>query len=264
MEWIILLFGVLVGWGIEWVVDLLYWRKRNEQISATVEQTESAYVALRAENEQLKARVAELEQMPAAVPVETEQAYAVAADDLTIIEGIGDKTADLLNQNGITTFEQLANTDVHRLRGILHDGGTGFQMHDPQTWPRQARLAANRDWVKLAALKAELVGGVPQSALDLEDDLTRIEGIGPKVAALLNERGVHSYAQLSKARPEQLYELLAAAGPTYQLAEASAATWPEQARLAAQGRWTELLNLQDELKGGRATTQPSAPAAPPQ
>lgn len=263
MEWIILLFGVLIGWGIEWVVDLLYWRKRTEGISESLERAEAAYVSLRAENEQLKAKITELEELPATVPVESQQAYAVAADDLTIIEGIGDKTADLLNLNGISTFEQLANTDVHRLRGILHDGGTGFQMHDPQTWPRQARLAANRDWVKLAALKAELVGGVPQNALDLEDDLTRIEGVGPKVASLLNQQGIHSYAQLSKARPDQLHALLSAAGPTYQLAEASAESWPEQARLAAAGRWTELLNLQDELKGGRPSSEPTA-MAPPQ
>jgi predicted flap endonuclease-1-like 5' DNA nuclease len=263
MEWTILLFGVLLGWGAEWAVDLLYYRKRTERISASLEQAESAYASLRAENEQLKARIMELERSPDSVPVETQQSYAIAADDLTIIEGVGDKTADLLVQNGISTFEQLANTDVHRLRGILHDGGKGSQMHDPQSWPRQARLAANRDWVKLAALKAELIGGVPQNALDLEDDLTRIEGVGPKVAALLNDQGIHSYAQLSKARPDQLHALLSAAGPTYQLAEASADSWPEQARLAAQGRWTELLNLQDEIKGGRQSPSPTA-AAPPQ
>ncbi len=262
MDWVILLFGVLIGWGIEWLVDLFYWRRRQERTSAALEQAEAALVSARAESQQLKARIVELEDMPTIVPVAAQQAYAVAADDLTIVEGLGDKTADLLNQNGVTTFEQLANTDVHRLRGILHDGGAGFQMHDPTTWPRQARLAANRDWVKLAALKAELVGGVPQNVLDLEDDLTRIEGIGPKVAGLLNEQGIHSYARLAKAPPGKLHAILGAAGPTYHLAETSADTWPEQARLAARGRWQELLTLQDELKGGRPTAAPAA--APPQ
>ena len=194
MDWVILLFGVLIGWGGEWLVDLFYWRRRQAGTTVELEQANAALIAARAENQQLKAKVVELEDMPATVPVAAQQTYAVAADDLTIVEGIGDKTADLLNQNSITTFEQLANTDVHRLRGILHDGGAGFQLHDPTTWPRQARLAANRDWVKLAALKAELVGGVPQSALDLEDDLTRIEGVGPKVATLLNDRDRSRYS----------------------------------------------------------------------
>jgi len=263
MDWVILLFGVLIGWGIEWVVDLFYWRRRHGGTSEALAQAEAALVSARAENQQLNAKIVELEELPATVPVAAQQAYAVAADDLTIIEGVGDKTADLLSQNGITTFEQLAQTDVHRLRGILHDGGAGFQMHDPTTWPRQARLATNRDWVKLAALKAELIGGVPQNILDLDDDLTRIEGVGPKVAALLNEQGIHSYAQLSKEHPDKLRAILGAAGPTYHLAEASADTWPGQARLAAQGRWRELLSLQDELKGGRSAST-SAAAAPPQ
>ena len=256
MDWMILLFGVLIGWGGEWLVDLFYWRRRQEGISAALDQADAALIAVRAENQLLKAKTVEHEEMP---PVAAQQIYAVAADDLTIIEGLGDKTADLLNQHSITSFEQLASSDVHRLRGILNDGGTEFQLQDPTTWPRQSRLAANQDWVKLAALKAELVGGVPQSALDLEDDLTRIEGVGPKVATLLNVQGIHSYAQLSKAQSSQLHTILKSAGPTYHLADASAETWPEQARLAAQGRWQELLSLQDEMKGGR-----TAAAVPPQ
>jgi predicted flap endonuclease-1-like 5' DNA nuclease len=260
MDWVILLFGILIGWGGEWLVDLFYWRRRQEGISTALDQADAALIAVRAENQLLKAKIVEQEEIS---PVAAQQTYAVAADDLTIIEGLGDKMADLLNQNGITAFEQLANTDVHRLRGILHDGGTEFQLHDPTSWPRQARLAVNRDWVKLAALKAELVGGVPQNALDLEDDLTRIEGVGPKVAALLNAQGIHSYAQLSKALSSQLHTILQSAGPTYHLADASAETWPEQARLAAQGRWQELLSLQDELKGG-LTAPSSAEAVPPQ
>jgi predicted flap endonuclease-1-like 5' DNA nuclease len=263
MDWVILLFGVLIGWGGEWLIDFFYWRRRHQGTLAALEQADGALITAQEENQQLRKKLVELEEMPASVPVAAQQIYAVAADDLTIIEGIGDKTADLLNQNSITTFEQLASTDVHRIRGILHDGGTEFQLHDPTTWPRQARLATNRDWVKLAALKAELVGGVPQNALDLEDDLTRIEGIGPKVATLLNAQGIHSYAHLSKTQSSQLHTFLESAGPTYHIAIASAETWPEQARLAAQGRWQELLSLQDELKGGR-TAPSSAAAAPPQ
>ena len=88
--------------------------------------------------------------------------------------------------------------------------------------------------------------------------------MGPKVATLLNDQGIHSYAQLSKAHSGQLHTILEAAGPTYHLADASAETWPEQARLAAQGRWQELLSLQDELKGGRPAPPAASASAPPQ
>jgi predicted flap endonuclease-1-like 5' DNA nuclease len=82
------------------------------------------------------------------------------ADDLTIIEGIGPKIMERLNENGIKTFADLADTDVERLRAILAEGGSQFRLADPASWPRQARLAADRDWVRLAALKQEMVGGV--------------------------------------------------------------------------------------------------------
>ena len=82
------------------------------------------------------------------------------ADDLTIIEGVGPKIMERLNENGINTFAELADTDVERLRAILAEGGSQFRLADPASWPRQASLAADRDWVRLAALKQEMVGGV--------------------------------------------------------------------------------------------------------
>jgi predicted flap endonuclease-1-like 5' DNA nuclease len=79
------------------------------------------------------------------------------------------------------------------------------------------------------------------------DDLTRIEGIGPRIATILNDAGVSSYAALAAATPENLTELLRAAN----LRAANPSTWPEQATLAASAQWTELEALQETLKGGR-------------
>ena len=66
-------------------------------------------------------------------------------DDLTIVEGIGPKIEELLNQHDIYTFAQLADTEVADLETIIRSAGSRFQTADPETWPRQARLAANRD-----------------------------------------------------------------------------------------------------------------------
>ena len=60
MEWVILLFGVLIGWGIEWVVDLFYWRRRQEGTTASLEQAEAALISVRAENLELEAKILEL------------------------------------------------------------------------------------------------------------------------------------------------------------------------------------------------------------
>jgi predicted flap endonuclease-1-like 5' DNA nuclease len=78
-------------------------------------------------------------------------------DDLAIVEGIGPKIASLFQAAGITTFAQLAATDVDRLRQILR--GAGIRIADPTTWPEQAALAAAGEWDKLKALQDQLKGG---------------------------------------------------------------------------------------------------------
>ena len=81
------------------------------------------------------------------------------ADDLTKIEGIGKKVAALLEQNGITQFKALGKLSIKKLQLILDDAGSKFNLHDPSTWPKQAKLAADQKWDELKTLQAELFGG---------------------------------------------------------------------------------------------------------
>lgn len=85
------------------------------------------------------------------------------------------------------------------------------------------------------------------------DDLKVIEGIGPKIADLLIDGGISTFAQLAASTPEAIQEILEAAGPQYNIH--SPATWPAQAQLAADGKWDELKTLQDELLGGRESAE---------
>lgn len=87
------------------------------------------------------------------------EAIVVTPDDLTVIEGIGPKIAELLAADGITTFAALAATPADRLKEILLAGGRRFAIADPATWPQQAALAASGDKAGLAALQASLKGG---------------------------------------------------------------------------------------------------------
>ena len=79
------------------------------------------------------------------------------------------------------------------------------------------------------------------------DDLTKLEGIGPKVAKVLNGIGIVSFADLAGAEAAKVQETLNAAGMQYMSPEG----WIEQAKLAAAGDTEGLAKLQDELKGGR-------------
>ena len=80
-------------------------------------------------------------------------------DDLKIIEGIGPKIEELLNNDGIYKYAQLAATPVDTVRGILEKAGSRFRMHDPQTWGIQADIADKADWVKLKEYQDYLVAG---------------------------------------------------------------------------------------------------------
>lgn len=80
-------------------------------------------------------------------------------DDLKIVEGIGPKIADLFNKAGIKTWKQLAETAVSKLKDILDAGGSQYNIHDPGTWPEQARLADAGKWDELKKLQDELTAG---------------------------------------------------------------------------------------------------------
>lgn len=83
-------------------------------------------------------------------------------DNLKIVEGIGPKIEELFNNNGILTFAKLAATDSERLREILVNAGTNFQIHDPTTWPEQSALARDGKWNELKAWQDELYKGRPE------------------------------------------------------------------------------------------------------
>ena len=80
-------------------------------------------------------------------------------DDLKIIEGIGPKIQKLLNDDQIFTFADLAGTPVNHLRDVLRRAGDRYRMHNPKTWPDQARLAAEDRWDELDELQVTLIAG---------------------------------------------------------------------------------------------------------
>ena len=81
-----------------------------------------------------------------------------------------------------------------------------------------------------------------------KDDLTKVEGIGPKAAEALVKAGVDTFEKLSKKSVEEIRTILVEASKT--LAHLDPQTWAQQAKLAAYGKWDELKKWQDELNGG--------------
>jgi predicted flap endonuclease-1-like 5' DNA nuclease len=79
------------------------------------------------------------------------------------------------------------------------------------------------------------------------DDLIVIEGIGPKISAILIGEGITTFAQLVDADVAQISTMLRNAGVT----TANPTTWPQQAQLARDGQWDALKELQGRIKNGR-------------
>jgi len=79
------------------------------------------------------------------------------------------------------------------------------------------------------------------------EDLTKIEGIGPKIKGVLHVAGIKTFADLSKTEVGQLRRILVGVGMKVN----DPTTWPEQAALAAAGDWVRLRKMQEQLNGGR-------------
>jgi len=165
-------------------------------------------------------------------------------DDLHIIEGIGPKAQEALFAAGITTFTKLADSSVDSLKKALTAAGLNLSIMKPDTWPRQARLAAHGDIEGLNAYKDELHGGVDVTP----DDLTVIEGIGPKAQEALTAAGISSYAQLAAASVDDLKAALDAAGSRMKLLKPD--TWPKQAQFVVDGDAEGFVAYLDKLRGG--------------
>jgi large subunit ribosomal protein L17 len=84
---------------------------------------------------------------------------STSADDLTIIEGIGPKAAEVLVAAGIDTFVKLANTPADAVKEILTSATARVGHLDPTTWAQQSQLAADGNMEELEALKLRLNNG---------------------------------------------------------------------------------------------------------
>ncbi len=97
----------------------------------------------------------------------------------------------------------------------------------------------------------------PARGASKADDLTIIEGIGPKVAKVLDKAGISTFAALAEANAADIQEILNSAG----LKMMDATSWPAQAKLAAEGDMDGLKEMQDGLSAGRKVKTEKKPAA---
>jgi len=139
----VFVLGVLVGWVAEWLFDLMFFRASDAEAAdmrasrTRLTAADKAVAEMRLQRDQAREELARLHAVEAAAADPT-----TAADDLTVIGGIGPKISRLRAAAGITTFDRLAATEVATLREILAGSGRRFGLASPELWPQQARRAA--------------------------------------------------------------------------------------------------------------------------
>ena len=80
------------------------------------------------------------------------------------------------------------------------------------------------------------------------DNLSIVEGIGPKITELLRAGGIDTFAKLAVSDAAKLEQILKAGGPHFNAAQPG--TWPKQADMVVKAQWPALRKWQDELDGG--------------
>ncbi len=83
-------------------------------------------------------------------------------------------------------------------------------------------------------------------------DLKIIEGIGPKIESILKEANIHTWKDLSNCSPSKIQKILERTNPNYRVHNPT--TWPDQANLANNGQWDELVELQKAMNVGIGET----------
>ncbi|NND79665.1 MAG: 30S ribosomal protein S2 [Maribacter sp.] len=102
--------------------------------------------------------------------------------------------------------------------------------------------------VKVETPKEAAPPKAKKASASKKDDLTKIEGIGPKAAEALVNAGMETYAKLAKAKADKIKEVLTEASS--RLAHLDPTSWPKQSKMAADDKWDELKEWQDNTKGG--------------
>jgi predicted flap endonuclease-1-like 5' DNA nuclease len=145
--------------------------------------------------------------------------------------------------------EMLGDADVSIYTGVTEDEtgqtyGAVVAVATPILAAPGSDMPTATDRGSLAPAVVQLGGTAPRP-----QDLQLVEGIGPKIAAVLIEHGINDLGQLAATPVERLREILSGAGGRFRMADPG--TWPRQAALGAAGDWAALTHLQTQLKAGK-------------
>ncbi len=250
----LLLVGFIIGWIVEWAIDLWLRQRRTDAKIARLEELlrekDAELVKAQERAREVEARLEELEmgrdEETSAAPLELsasdihatepgEEAAVVEegpagisslieqGDDLASLPGVGPAYARLLKEAGVFTYEDLARLDEQDLRTLLsvRPSWEGF---DVAACLAEARRRAGLVEVETTHEEVSAAkGGTSRTAWD---DLTKVKGIGRTYAERLRSAGIRTFADLAVLNEEQLRRIIQPAA----WQKVDLGSWIEQAR----------------------------------
>ena len=206
--------GVLVGWLAEWLF-FTFWVKRDSNSGSS--DCEGLRVELDAKNK-------EIATLKSASSATTNKAASVGSSSSTAAK------------QSTTTRAKKAPAK----KAPAKKATTVKKPAPKKTTPKKAAVnpAKKKSTVKKASPAKKTSG----------DDLTKLSGIGPSMAATMDELGITSYKKLAAMDDDILRDMLEASGVRLNNNKDAMDTWNEQATLADKGDLAGLKKLQDDLK----------------
>lgn len=249
--WIVL--GALLGWVAAWwigrssqrllaepVVQIVERRVDNLQHIARIAALQGQVETLEGEAARIPALQARIDELLATPPKIVEKVVTRTVERVVerpverVVERVVSDAGALAERDRALLAQRLRIEHLQALAGVQAD-----------------RLAAAQPVAAASAPTPDATEGGTHGDGPAADEagIELIEGIGPKIADLLRARGLGTFAALAQASPDTLRAILDEGGPAYRIVDPG--TWPEQARLAADGQWDALESLQASLDAGR-------------
>lgn len=193
------------------------------------------------------------------VPEETRAAagawQASNPDDLTLLADIDAQTQTHLNEMGIFTYEALSAANGDDLTRMVIEKGRPELAHEAEGWPHLARFAADGNVQAYMLYHDVLAKGRSMSVealaalMQQPDDLSILEGVGPKIQDALSAAGIKTFTQVATMTPDELEHLVRVEAGVRMVGGAD--TWPRQARYVIEHDLRGFLSYIQELVAGR-------------
>lgn len=146
------IFGYLLGKGGNATID------HSSELNALKDQNAKLEADLAACNKKMAAE--SLAMVSSEIAFNKSAAKAalgknIKRDDLKVVEGIGPKIEGLFHNYDIKTWEALSKTSVSKCQEVLDSGGERYKVHDPASWPMQAKMCYEGKWKELHKWQVE-------------------------------------------------------------------------------------------------------------